>query len=502
MPYHLLTGATGLLGSYLLRDGLRAGRRMVVLARPSKHESAKQRVETILARWEQELGRKLPRPVVLKGDLGQVDLDLDSPSMSWISQHCDSLIHNAASLTFQGSDRNGEPWQSNVGGTRRVLELCRVTGIRKFHHVSTAYVCGLREGHILESELDVGQEMGNDYERSKVEAEKVVRAADFLDTTTFYRPSIIVGDSRTGYTPTFHGFYAPLKLAHAMVSKVVLGATGGRSLMAQLGLFGPERKNFVPVDWISAVMTHVLAHPEYHGKTYHLTSPHPTPVAEMTAVIQDAVERYSTLADPSDDFRCDGMWFEETFRAELDIYRSYWRDDPRFDQTNVNAAAPHLPCPAVDRTMLMRTARYAIRTNFGRPRPRPVKPRFDVHRHIQRLLEVGYDASGASGNGNGNGARLGLQVNGPGGGQWELMLKDHELVAAKYGLSAKSTATFHLNSDTFRALALRRFPVRQAVESGDVRIEGNGLEQHRLEAILQAAALGGEKDSPTGSSAG
>ena len=59
---------------------------------------------------------------------------------------------------------------------------------------------------MLETELDVGQTPGNDYEHSKIEAERLVRAADWLDPPTIYRPSIIVGDSRTGYTATFHGF--------------------------------------------------------------------------------------------------------------------------------------------------------------------------------------------------------------------------------------------------------------------------------------------------------
>lgn len=39
-------------------------------------------------------------------------------------------------------------------GTRNVLQLCRATGIRQFYHVSTAYVCGLRKGQVLEDELD------------------------------------------------------------------------------------------------------------------------------------------------------------------------------------------------------------------------------------------------------------------------------------------------------------------------------------------------------------
>ena len=176
MTYHLLTGATGLLGSYLLRDCLRQGHRLAVLVRPSRRESGRQRIEAILSRCEGDLGTVLPRPVVIEGELTEADLGLDQAGLHWISRHCRSVIHNAANLTFHGSGRQGEPWHTNFDGTRRILDLCRTTGIRQFHYISTAYVCGLREGRVLETELDVGQTPGNDYELSKIEAEKLVRA--------------------------------------------------------------------------------------------------------------------------------------------------------------------------------------------------------------------------------------------------------------------------------------------------------------------------------------
>ena len=180
MSYHLLTGATGLLGSYLLRDCLLAGRHMAVLVRPSKLESACQRVETLLRQWELSLGTLLPRPVVLDGDLTKIDLGLDDRTLNWIGRHCTSVFHNAASLVFRGDDPHCEPYLSNIEGTRQMLDLCRRTGIRQFHYVSTAYVCGLRKGRILESDADVGQTPGNVYEKTKLQAEILVRTADFL----------------------------------------------------------------------------------------------------------------------------------------------------------------------------------------------------------------------------------------------------------------------------------------------------------------------------------
>ena len=52
MGYLFLTGATGLLGSYLVRDLLRAGVELAVLVRSTRFESARQRVDGIVTRWE------------------------------------------------------------------------------------------------------------------------------------------------------------------------------------------------------------------------------------------------------------------------------------------------------------------------------------------------------------------------------------------------------------------------------------------------------------------
>jgi len=483
MSYQLLTGATGLLGRYLLRDLLRSDRRVAVLVRPGRSESARQRVEPLLSHWERETGETLPRPVVLAGDLTRPDLALSPEAFRWIARHCRGVVHNAASLTFHSAGRDAEPWRSNVGGTRHVLELCRRAGIRQLHYVSTAYVCGLRDGTVFESELDVGQELGNDYERSKLEAEVMVRQADFLDPPTIYRPAIIVGDSATGYTSTFHGFYSMVRLAHTLVRRMVLGSTGSQLVVRALSLLGHERKNFVPVDWVSAVLTHLFERPEHHGRTYHLTARQATSISEWAGVIQEAVERYSKLAEPADPAACDTQWFEAMFRAESAVYRTYWRDDPVFDGTNTAAAAPHLPCPVVDREMLMRMARFAIQSNFGKPRRGVLPPAFDAHSHLRGLAAL----PGAGESAEVDAVGLGLQVNGPGGGQWKLLVRDGRLLGVEDGLSPQRGAVWRLSSRTFQQLAAGQLSVRQAVCQGQVVIEGNGLPQAALEAVLQDA---------------
>lgn len=361
----LLTGATGLLGRYLLRDLLCAGRRVAAVVRQGRRWNAEERIEAAMQTWERTLEQELPRPYVLEGDLQEPGLGFSEDDRAWIAENCSSALHNAASLAFVGADRNGEPWRSNVTGTQSVLDLCRETGIADYHHVSTAYVCGLRQDTIAESDVDVGQELSNDYERSKLEAEQLIRETDAVDRTTVYRPAIIVGDSETGFTTTFHGFYAALRLAYTLRNSVDPSLMEAGNVNLRLTLSGTERKNLVPVDWVSAVMTHVLTHPEYHGRTYHLTPEEPV----TTRMIYDALETAcnlkgtvvmhgagTTLENPSE--------IERLFYDSMQVYNAYWRSDPVFDRSNTRAAAPHLPCPVMDEDRLLMLAKAAIEQSF------------------------------------------------------------------------------------------------------------------------------------------
>ena len=49
--YLLLSGATGFLGRYLLRDLLMEGQRVAVIVRPSAKQTAQQRIDQILTEW-------------------------------------------------------------------------------------------------------------------------------------------------------------------------------------------------------------------------------------------------------------------------------------------------------------------------------------------------------------------------------------------------------------------------------------------------------------------
>ena len=92
MSYHLLTGATGLLGNYLLRDLLLKNIPVAVLVRPNRKQSARQRIEAALCAWDTELGVALPRPVVMEGDIALPDLGLDAVNIRWAAEYCSAVI--------------------------------------------------------------------------------------------------------------------------------------------------------------------------------------------------------------------------------------------------------------------------------------------------------------------------------------------------------------------------------------------------------------------------
>lgn len=374
-PHLLVTGATGLLGRYLLRDLADQGVPLALLVRPSRKASPQERIDAMRADWA-ERGFDIPAPRVLAGDILSENFGLSGDDRLWAAENCGALLHNAASLSFVSTGRHSEPWRSNIDGTQIVLDFCRDAAIGKFFHVSTAYIAGKRTGTVFESELDVGQEFGNPYEESKAEAEGMVKAADFLDPVTTFRPGIIVGDSETGFTSTFHNIYAFLQIAHTMLPLANWEDDTGRPNASHyhFALGQHSTKHLVPVDWVSAAMAHIIPRPQHHGQTYHLTPRVPIRVRLLRDMIEEALGYYGVRVTDQRADISDADELVQLFMKQQEVYDSYWRDDPRFDDANTRRAVP-FACPHVDREMLVKLAKAAIAMRFRHNDPKPERVR-------------------------------------------------------------------------------------------------------------------------------
>jgi thioester reductase-like protein len=243
----LLTGATGFVGRELLAR---------FLDRDEGHVHA-----LVRASDDDEAAARLPaheRMSVWAADIERPGLGLSARSTDELAERVSTVVHCAASVSFSlGLE---ESRQVNVGGTGRMVDLARRCarrgdGLDRFSYVSTAYVAGAHSGTFGEDNLDVGQRFRNPYERSKFEAERLVQSAGL--PAQVLRPSIVVGDSRTGWTSSFNVLYPPLRaFAHGAIP--ALPARRGAPV------------DVVPVDYV-ADSVHELAQHGPNG-TFHLVA--------------------------------------------------------------------------------------------------------------------------------------------------------------------------------------------------------------------------------------
>jgi thioester reductase-like protein len=482
----LLTGATGLLGQYLLHDLLLKAHPVAVLVRDSGQGRAAERIAQIVAFWNERLGRKLPTPIVLSGDLGQVALGLTAADRRWLGRHCQSVIHSAANLSFVET-REGEPWRTNVAGTKSLLRLCRDVGLAEWHQVSTAFVCGRRVGIIAEEDRDNSQGFHNPYEESKWQAEQLVRATPGI-RATIYRPAVIVGDSRTGYTNSFNGLYRFLELA---VRLAPVNSTSGKArLPLRLPLSGDEVWNLVSVDWVSRAIVELLAKSKWHGRTFHLVARSPV----STRFVRDIGAEVFNL--PGVEFAgAEGV--KHPSRLEqlfLDGIREFWPypgGNPVFASLNTGAALPDLPPPAIDRPMLERLIRFAVANRWGRspPQTTEVCPRSPARSFCAEYIEQVFPKQ-ARRSSLAREAGLDLTVcidlRGPGGGKWSCKWRHGDLVFAKSGLDDGALLTYHTDTATFHAVVSGLQTPQEAFFEQRIAITGD------LETALKLAVLFGQ----------
>jgi thioester reductase-like protein len=369
----LLTGATGHIGQFLLRDLLLRDQPLAVLIRPKPGMSSGERLTEVLEQAERSAGRSLRRPVCLAGDTSHELFGLAESDRHWVTEHCTTLLHNAAAVDF--GDGSGATWQNNVLSAERVVQCCAQFDFQHLAYVSTAYVCGRRAGVVREDELARGQTFRNEYEESKYEAEQLVRRDCPCPSLTVLRPGIVIGDYRTGRSHSFHGFYRLAQFAQAMSTGATLDEHGRWALNVRLNLDGHEIRNLVTVDWVSEMIAQILASPELHGRTYHLTPQQPT----LSREILDALEAYFHFTGVQfvgrGDLPTKDVTFEEARLYDFFAgYLDYWINDPAFDRTNTDLASRTIAQPRIDTACLMRMVDYAVRNRFGRShRRRPAK---------------------------------------------------------------------------------------------------------------------------------
>src|SRR5262245_21924518 len=351
-----VTGATGFLGSHLAFHFLEQGHHVSVLARSSKSASARSRVKETLravAASDDAADALFERLDVLEGDISRPGFDLNDAATQQLTRSTDEVWHCAASLNFAEEDRD-EIFRMNVGGTEHLLELVAQMPSKRLHHVSTAYVAGNRKDVAMESDIDVGQTFKNAYEASKNRSEVMVSGAHRKGAVraSIYRPSVVIGDSRSGRTTHFHGVYAFIRGLWAALERLRRRLPEGSIVHLPLRVVGSMNTtlNFVPIDYVVQGMAAIGANDTSLGRTYHLTNPVPTPnsfwLSNICRILRvegvELVEGRSFAENPP-------TKLEMLFQKQMAFYYMYLQGEPRFDNRNAAEAleGKGITCPVM-----------------------------------------------------------------------------------------------------------------------------------------------------------
>lgn len=279
----LLTGATGLLGTHLLRMMVSNKDLCIfLLIRDSVKQGARDRGRNLVSEIIKRTGDHdaASRIHIISGDIIKDGLGLGADDAHFLSANIHEIFHCAALTEFR------KPLEEvrlfNVGGTKNIMDFSsRCSCLQKFHYISTAFIAGTFKGMFSECDLDVGQGFNNTYEQSKFEAELLVR--EYYNSRfhiAIYRPSIVVGEYATGETNNFNMFYQPFRsLSLGYFEKIPID---------------PETVlNLIPCDAAAKAIA-LLGAEVRNNCVFHIISPVNTPINDL----MNCASRYIGYENP------------------------------------------------------------------------------------------------------------------------------------------------------------------------------------------------------------
>jgi len=231
-----ITGATGFLGKYLLRNLVDKFDVIYVLSRNSLPEEF----------------LKYKNIVLVKGDLSALQMINSKDDREKIIETVTHVIHAAAFYDLTADHKTC--FENNVLGTKNVINLInKIKHLEVVNYISTIAVAGEDTDFLAESPLTKMPKFRDHYSSTKFLAEKLMTEAFHQGfRLNILRPGIIVGDSESGYIEKIDGPYYFIELFKKLK---LLKHT---SLVLPLS-FNPESKiPVIPVDHCARLISHAI----------------------------------------------------------------------------------------------------------------------------------------------------------------------------------------------------------------------------------------------------
>ncbi|WDG31711.1 thioester reductase domain-containing protein [Streptomyces sp. CA-278952] len=335
-----LSGATGFVGAFLLRDLMRSTDATVhCLVRGSDESTALDRLRSNLTWYGIWDEIDTDRLSVVAGDLAEPRFGLGAERFDRLARDVDAVYHAGATVNWL------HPYQSlkaaNVTGTEEALRLAALHRTVPLHYVSSTGVFARPApgGGGLAPEDPTGppEELTNGYRQSKWVAEKIIGLAQERGLpVSIYRADVISGAQTNGACQARD--FVWLSLKGSLQARTV--PTGANALFPM-----------VPVDYVSAAVLELSR--TTNGRTFHLFNPVPVSFAEMVSRLRESGyvldevtwdEFVTTVRNDRDN----------ALFPTIDIFRSYMTaGEALYMEMDVSAtdaalAGTDIVCPKID----------------------------------------------------------------------------------------------------------------------------------------------------------
>lgn len=374
-PRHiLLTGATGFLGIYLLRELLTTTDATVhCMVRAKSDADALSRLRSSAMQYFQDdLSAHTDRIVPVLGDLEKPNIGLSEEDFDRFARTVDVIHHPGGLVNFIYPYSHMRA--ANVEGTREIIRLAaRYRNIPIHYTSTTAVLAGFGTGgvrHVDEdTPLDFADHLSVGYVETKWVAEQLLlRAAEQGLPVAIYRAADISGDR-------VHGAW---NLATEMCAMKKFVVDTGLAPVAELPL------DYTPVDVFAAAVAHIAATSLPAGDVYHLTNPGKVNIAALVERLRahghdirevswtEWIDEMVRIAIEQPDHPMTPfapLFIDRCATGQMSVAEMYLEDTfPVFSRTNVDNAlrGSGIEIPAVDAEMLDRYIGYLTGIDFLR----------------------------------------------------------------------------------------------------------------------------------------
>ncbi len=277
----LITGGTGVLGSALVPRYLNEeGSRVYLLLRAADEHALAGRVRSLFDYWADDIRSPTARDrlIAVRGDVGEPGLGLSRTLYENLTHQLTHIVHSAASVKMNMTE--AEAYRASVRPTQEILALADLASregrFQKLDYVSTVGVAGRMPGIVPETPIRQPRAFHNTYESSKAEAEELVLTAIGSGlAATIHRPSMVVGDSRSGKVVRTQAFH--------FLARFLSGA----NTYGFLPRASEVRLDIVPSDYVAKAIHWSSGASQATGRIVHLCSgPQAVPILELMDVMR------------------------------------------------------------------------------------------------------------------------------------------------------------------------------------------------------------------------